>query len=221
MMLTPIPKAQLPGLLAAFARALVPQPLAARIFGRVGATLALVEGEDFSLSTLPRHRAQALALAARFGIRESPDTALTWDGRSIKPGMEPSLIAHEIAHLQVATPERRGLADFGLGAGPESLEGGPADAQQKLFGIEREWEEAQASLLGILWEVELGQPAILAFLEQNWLEGGASDANRDHFTHVVASLVELKLLDPDGRPLPVCRGGPPKYAWTGRYYSSG
>ena len=47
--------------------------------------------------------------------------------------------------------------------------------------------EAEASLLGILWEAALGQPALASFLDQNWLEGLERSA-ATHFSDVFASL---------------------------------
>src|SRR2546421_619696 len=51
----------------------------------------------------------------------------------------------------------------------------------------READEAEASLLGILWEASLGQPALASFLDQNWLEGLERSAAL-HFTQVFARL---------------------------------
>ncbi|MBY0430504.1 MAG: hypothetical protein K2Q10_04850, partial [Rhodospirillales bacterium] len=113
---------------------------------------------------------------------------------------EPSVIIHEVAHFQVAAPSRRPLYDFGLGAGPESGRRGDADAVQQLHGVERDIEEGLASLLGILWEAELGHPAILAYLEQNWMEGGDRRENREHFLKMVEMLRAMHLLDAEGRP---------------------
>jgi hypothetical protein len=53
--------------------------------------------------------------------------------------------------------------------------------------IEREIDEAEASLLGILWEAALGQPALASFLDQNWLEGLERSA-AGHFTAILARL---------------------------------
>jgi hypothetical protein len=53
--------------------------------------------------------------------------------------------------------------------------------------IERETDEAEASLLGILWEAALGQPALASFLDQNWLEGLERSA-ATHFTEILARL---------------------------------
>ena len=75
-----------------------------------------------------------------------------------------------------------------------------ADAVQSLFLPERDVEEGLCSLLGILWEAELGQPAVLAFLEQNWLEGGASLHNLAHFRKIVGWLGEIGLISADGAP---------------------
>ena len=69
-----------------------------------------------------------------------------------------------------------------------------------VIGLEREMEEALASLQGILWEAELGHPAILAFLEQNWLEGVDSPQNRGHYLKVLHQLHRHGLLDDEARP---------------------
>ena len=60
--------------------------------------------------------------------------------------------------------------------------------------LEREAEEAEASLLGILWEVALGQPALASFLDQNWLEGLERSA-ASHFTAVLRRLRLLGVVD--------------------------
>ena len=88
----------------------------------------------------------------------------------------------------------------GVGAGPESGDKQAAEQDRRIFGVDCDREEALASLLGVLWEAELGQPAVLAFLEQNWLEGGASRHNLDHFRRNVQALVEGGFIDEDGRP---------------------
>jgi hypothetical protein len=53
--------------------------------------------------------------------------------------------------------------------------------------LEREADEAAASLLGIVWEAALGQPALASFLDQNWLEGLDRSA-AGHFSAVVETL---------------------------------
>src|SRR4029079_19487297 len=83
------------------------------------------------------------------------------------------VILHEVAHFLLASPERRRLPDFGLGPGPDTTERAAAERAAIVSPPEREMDEAAASLLGILWEAALGQPALASFLDQNWLEGVA------------------------------------------------
>ncbi|MGB8841127.1 MAG: hypothetical protein WCC64_08630, partial [Aliidongia sp.] len=107
---------------------------------------------------------------------------------------------HEVAHYQLASPERRDLPDFGLGAGPETGRIATADAALRLDGLAREYEEQMASLLGILWEIELGQPGIEAFQEQNWLEGAGRPGAADFFAATLGRLSDYQLIDQEGRP---------------------
>jgi len=58
--------------------------------------------------------------------------------------------------------------------------------------LDREADETAASLLGILWEAALGQPALASFLDQNWLEGLGRSAG-SHFTAVLRGLTERRL----------------------------
>ncbi len=67
-----------------------------------------------------------------------------------------------------------------------------------LSPLERDIDEAAASLLGILWEARLGQPALASFLDQNWLEGLERSAAA-HFTAVVGQLAKRGLLALDPR----------------------
>ncbi len=211
MILTPIPLADLAATLDRFDACLADAPLAQAAFRRIAATLALVRDGDLSLSQDPEHARQAVAFIRTFGmgvIDEPPTAGYTWDGHALRVRMEPSVIIHDVAHLQVCAPERRTVPDFGLGAGPETGLRAEADAAMSVFGVARELEESLASLLGILWEAELNQPAICAFLEQNWLEGGDSPHNRAHFVKIVDHLAAHGLLDADGRPTRALRDTP-------------
>lgn len=201
MMLTPIDHSRLAPLLPEFEHSLADDHLALKVFRRV--TALIPEGDLMILSTDADHHAQGVELCRQFGfgiIHKRPQEYFTWDGEAVAVGMEPSVLIHEVAHYQLADPKRRAVLDFGLGAGPESGNKADADAVQSLFLPERDVEEALCSLLGILWEAELGQPAILAFLEQNWMEGGASLHNVAHFRKIVRWLSDMKLIDGDGRP---------------------
>jgi hypothetical protein len=205
MILTPIDLDRLPAALADFTAALRRdgQGLALRVLARIADSLALVEGTDISLSQHPDHHRQALELLARFGlgvVDSVPEEGVTWDGQAVAGRMEPSVLIHEVAHFQLAPPSRRWRVDFGLGAGPESGDKARGEAERRLFGVDCDREEAMASLLGVLWEAELNHPAILAFLEQNWLEGGASAHNLAHFVKVCGQLFDHGFIDRDGRP---------------------
>jgi len=203
VILTPIYTGELPGLLAAFASALAPGSPDARTFARIAATA------DAPARPEARRHAEAVALCRAFAIPaldEPPAAAFSWDGRAIRVAdSEASVVIHEVAHYQLCAPARRPLPDFGLGAGPESGRRDEAEAALALPDVRRDVEEGLASLLGILWEAELGHPAIAAFLEQNWLEGGARPPNLAHFRRMLARLRAHGYVDDDGRPALVLR----------------
>lgn len=207
MILTSIDTVRLMALLPQFRAALDDAPLARKVLDLI--TVEIPDGDLMRLSTDRQHHEQAVALCRSFdfGILECPPQDwFTWDGRNVACGMEPSVIVHEVAHYQCAAPYRRMLPDFGLGAGPETGAGtAAANAVRAVYGAEADVEEGLSSLLGILWEAELGQPAILAFLEQNWLEGGVDARNVAHFIKMVDTLRRLYLVDETGHPTRVLR----------------
>lgn len=200
MQLTPIPESELPSALAHFAKAVADHPVAARALARIAATRDRVAaGAD-----LLEHRAAAVALARSFGIPvldEAPAEAFSWDGRVLRTRSEASVIVHEVAHWLLCPAERRSLPDFGLGAGPETGEKAVADAARTADFETREREERLTSLLGILWEAALDQPAILAFLEQNWLEGWQRPGAVRAFIAAVDALHAGGFIDDEGLPV--------------------
>lgn len=198
MILTPIARSELPGIAAAFEKGLEGDVFALAVFRRIIASLEPAAGNDAG-----NHHAAALRLAGRLGIPvldEAPQDAFSWDGHRIRTRSEPSVLIHEIAHWQICAPERRGLYDFGLGAGPETGRTEEADAAIAVGPEERQDEECLTSLLGILWEVELGQPGILAFMEQNWLEGYDRPGTPAHFRRTLDRLRSAGFVDGQGRP---------------------
>lgn len=201
MQLTTIPDHILPDALATVASHLPPGSMTAHVLARIAATRDLIAlGVD-----TPAHRAAAVDLARAFGIGvidEAPQDAFSYDGHSIRTRSEAYVLIHEVAHWLVAPPERRSLIDFGLGAGPESGRVEEANHAIAVGKEEQIREEALASLLGILWEVELGQPAILAFLEQNWLEGWERRSCAENLIDNVEALFQAGLITADGRPIP-------------------
>ena len=134
-------------------------------------------------------------------IERSPQDSLSWDGHSVATVTEPSVLIHEVAHFQLASPARRFTPDFCLGAGPETGSIDYANSFLALDAERREIEEQRTSLLGVIWEAELGQPAILAFQEQNWLEGAGRASTAAFFVDVLTTLIEMGLVDTEGRPL--------------------
>lgn len=201
MMLTPLDHGTLLPLLPDFDASLAGDDLARAVFRRV--TAVIPDGDLMSLSTEAGHHAQAVDLCRDWGfgiVDVAPQDYFTWDGEAVAIRIEPSVLIHEIGHYQLAAPDRRSVIDFGLGAGPETGRKAEADRVQSLYLPERDVEEALCSLLGILWEAELSQPAVLAFLEQNWMEGGASLHNVAHFRKIVRWLRAMDLIADDGRP---------------------
>lgn len=201
MILTPIKPETMPAVLALFDAGLAAFPFAQKVFRRIAATAALCPGFSADLHA-GRHKAITLARGLGIAVRdEDPATAYSWDGRAIRTRSETSVVFHEIAHWQIAPPERRALPDFGLGAGPET--GFIAEANRAAcveFAV-KEREENLASLLGILWETEYGEPAILAFAEQNWLELPERANTHAHFAEHLAMLKARGLIDGEGRPI--------------------
>jgi hypothetical protein len=152
-------------------------------------------------ATAEEHRQAALALARVCGMPVHPPKAscqFGWDGAALNAASEAYVILHEIAHFLLAPSERRALVEFGLGPGPDTVDRAAAERAAILSPLARDEDEAEASLLGILWEARLKQPALASFLDQNWLEGLDRSAAA-HFTAVLAGLERRGLLWP---PLP-------------------
>jgi hypothetical protein len=197
MILTPLDPEALPRLLDLFDAGL--SDVARAVFRRIAATRTLCPALRADLHA---GRDKAIALAHRLGIPtldEEPQAAFSWDGRVIRTRSETSVVFHEIAHWQLAG-ERRARIDFGLGAGPESGRIDEANAAACADAATREHEENLASLLGILWEVEHDEPALLAFAEQNWLELAERPHTQTHFVRCLMELIRRGLVDADGRP---------------------
>ena len=185
MILTPIPRPQLAAALNRFAAQLDDRDGHAA-FVRIHMT----SSERATGDVAERHRRQALKLAEHFGMPVHPPgtrPGFNWDGAALEVDTEAYVILHEIAHFVLAPPERRRLVDFGLGPGPDTRERAAAESATVIPLLGREADEADASLLGILWEASLGQPALASFLDQNWLEGLERSAAL-HFTQVFARL---------------------------------
>lgn len=210
MILTAIDQDRLPSTLARIAGAL--DGGARTIFARIARPDAAARAEAAAAAL---HHQDALRVLAgfRMELRPGPPAAdFSWDGRGVRSDTEAYVLLHEAAHFQLAAPERRRRIDFGLGPGPETGDRATAEQQACLFGLAREREEAMASLLGILWEVELGHPALASFLDQNWLEGVDRPAAAAHFRDVLAALAAGGFVTDAGRPTAALRQAPDRDA---------
>ena len=191
MILTPIPRAELSATLDRFGAGLR-DALSRRVFRQIRAT-----SPDRAVEpAAERHRQTALALARNCGMAvHAPGThcRFNWDGMALNGATEAYVILHEIAHFVLAPPERRGLIDFGLGPGPDTLDRAAAERAAVVPPLARDEDEAASSLLGIVWEAKLDQPALTSFLDQNWLEGLERSA-AIHFSRTLADLQRRELL---------------------------
>ena len=205
MILTPIAGADLAGVLDRFADGLVgAEPRGA--FRRIRQT----SPERASGAIAEDHRQTALELARACGIKIHPPQRrcrFNWDGATLNGASEAYVILHEIAHFMLAPRERRCRVEFGLGPGPDTRDRVAAEHAAVLPPLARDEEEAKASLLGILWEAQLGQPALASFLDQNWLECLDRSAAA-HFVRVLGRLRRAGLLSPP-LPAPLCGAGFP------------
>ena len=211
MILTPIPHERLDAALGRFA-AQLDDGAARAAFERIRATAA--ERATGALAEI--HRQEALALARRVGMAVHPPgtrSLFNWDGAALDGDTEAYVILHEAAHFVLAPWERRRLIDFGLGPGPDTTDRAAADRAAadraaRLPILERDEDEAAASLLGVLWEAALGHPALASFLDQNWLEGLERSAAA-HLTTVFRRLQRLGAIEAtppaDGESRPQAR----------------
>jgi hypothetical protein len=192
MILTAIPREQLGEVLDRF-MAKLENPFSRAVFRRIRATSA-----DRAVGAASeRHRCAALSLARRLGMAVHADGVecpFNWDGRALNGSTEAYVILHEAAHFVLAPSERRRLVDFGLGPGPDTRDRDAAARAAVLSPVARDEDEAAASLLGIIWEAQLGQPALASFLDQNWLEGLERSAH-SHFAWALGKLQRRGVLD--------------------------
>lgn len=205
MILTPIPPERLPEALERF-RSSLADGLARQTLDAIAATSPDRAAGDVAES----HRQQALALARALGmgIAGTEPARLSWDGERLNAETEAYVLVHEVAHFQLASPVRRRAIDFGLGAGPDTVDHAAAARAAALTPLAGDREEAMVSLLGILWEVALGQPALASFLDQNWLEGAGTARAAAHFTGVLDRLHSGGFVTNTGEPTRRVREAP-------------
>ena|SRR5487761_146557 len=199
MILTPLADDRLSTVLARFAESL-PAGHMRTLFGRLTDG---VKAERAQAEFAIKNHEDTIDIITTFAIHikpGAPQLYVSWDGAALRCDIEAYVLLHEVAHFQLASPARRARVDFGLGPGPETGDRARAARAQSLFGLAREREEAMASLLGILWEAELGHPALASLLDQNWLEGAGRSGTVAHFVDIVAALENGGFVDRAGRP---------------------
>jgi hypothetical protein len=195
--LTPLAADEIDRALDVFAAGIAEDALAVAAFAAIRATRAAAADERRLLAAVHD-------LCRRFGIAildEEPARAFSWDGTVLRTRSEPCVLFHEIAHWQLVPAARRPVPDFGLGAGPETGRKAEADAVRVADLATQIDEECAASILGILWEVAAGVPAIEAFLEQNWLERFDSPGTHRLFAATLRGLRVRDLIDDRGAPV--------------------
>ena len=200
MILTPIARDRLESTLARFDDSLSSEKARALFHRLAQPTHVNRATGDFAV----KNHAESIDLITTFNIGlkpGAPQLDVSWDGRALRTDTEAYILLHEVAHYQLAAPARRAQVDFGLGPGPETGDRDRAAQAQTVFGLAREREEALASLLGVLWEAELGHPALASLLDQNWLEGAGRPGAADHFIEVLTALESCGFVDPSGHPL--------------------
>src|SRR5690349_7729987 len=100
MILTPVPAERLGAVLERFAGRLTGPAL--HVFSR---TARVADAERAAGAEAERHRQDALALAASFGMPASdsaPGTGFGWSGSALAARTEAYVLLHEVAHFQLA-----------------------------------------------------------------------------------------------------------------------
>jgi hypothetical protein len=213
MILTPIPREELAGVLDRFSAGFSDR-LSREAFAQIRAT----SPDRATGAEAEKQRLAALSFARDFGMAIHPEGTscrFHWDGAALNSATEAYVILHEVAHFALAPLERRGLVEFGLGPGPDTLDHEAAERAAVVSPLAREEDESLASLLGIIWEAALGQPALASFLDQNWLEGLDRSAAA-HFTAVVKTLRQRGLLSLEQAPAVSIAptDGRPPHCWS-------
>ena len=193
VVLNPIEADGISDRLASFRAHLTPGP-AQDLFEGIAASQKFCPGLQADLFA---GRPKALDLAQRLGVPThggDPADGFSWDGRALATATETTVIFHDIAHWCVCPPERRGLYDFGLAGGPESGRKAEADEVRVADQPTAEREELLASVLGMAFEVQAEEPALLAFIDHNWLDDAGRPAGARLFTEIVSELTGRGLL---------------------------
>lgn len=135
-------------------------------------------------------------ILTKFKLRQEPlDKYQTaWNGLGTIRANNTSDLLHEIAHYQVAPPERRFKANYGLGTSPD--EQCVKNSMLVTYDVANR-EEELASVLGILWERSLGMDWGATYKKHGWAD---SEINKIKFTNNAKALYGMGLVSKNGTP---------------------
>lgn len=201
MKLSDLNPAEFDAAIAYLERALADHSYAQQAFRRITKTKSEAQSPDIDLYA-NHELAQKIGRSLGIPLLDArPEDGFSWNGDAVAIQTETAVLLHEFAHWQIAPETRRRLPDFGLGAGPETGHIEIADAACCVDQQTQEREENLASLLGILWEVEIDGLAIIAFCEQNWLELADRPGTASHFVSIFEDLKMRELINQSGHPI--------------------
>ena len=128
-----------------------------------------------------------------------------WDGVTLRTSTPMNLL-HEVAHYQIASPQRRHKEGYGLGLEPEGLY--ERYTPLLVSDFRAAYEESMASVLGLLWADELGYDWADEASSHGW--GNYCERFKSRKEFLTASdvsgyalkLRRLELLDDVDAPLP-------------------
>lgn len=110
--------------------------------------------KGFKVTPSIRKKINILALAVGCPLNWHRKCGVQWNTKDVAcKGEDASNIIHDIAHYAVATKAARKVIDFGLGAGPSSVD---QSIDSIYSGSKCDSIERRASALGIYWEKKLG-----------------------------------------------------------------
>ena len=128
----------------------------------------------------------------------------TWDGSTLtlSKKITVSNVLHELAHYQIASAARRKLPEYGLGLSPESVRRVVPTVKHNAS----EKEERVASILGIIWERNLGFDFRKTLHNHVWIDYRGNEIDEHDMDESLLTLYKYKLIDENGNPKLRLRG---------------
>jgi len=138
----------------------------------------------------------SLELASKLGIPviDEPVVDCGWTGKALHVWKKkPADLFHDIAHFQCCSNARRKVAEFGLGAGYETIHWIETNKKRMLEPKYCSTEESHASALGILWQMHFGLPTVPTLIDHSW-------TYHDGLAETIKGLIKVGLIDNNGTP---------------------